>query len=301
MNTAAQVDSQLVQWIQSGLLKPVIVINLAKACMGWSYVWGAAGQYCTPANRNSYAKRSSCPEAESKVIINKCQALNGTKGSCSGCKWYPGSTTRFFDCRGFTRWVFSKVNVSIQGSGATSQWKDNNNWTEKGEIANMPLGVVCVLFQQNGNKMAHTGIHIGNGEIIHCSGTVKEDTITNKHWTHYAIPKNMEGVVPVSKPTIKKGSKGEYVTLCQNDLISLGYSVGDEGADGIFGTATLNAVKQFQKDHGLNADGIVGPKTWEALDAAVVTEYYKVTINHVSLITAQALVNQYPNSTMEKE
>ena len=35
-------------------------------------------------------------------------------------------------------------------------------------------------------------------------------------------------------------------------------------ADGIFGTATYNAVVSFQRKKGLSADGIVGPDTWVA-------------------------------------
>ena len=67
-------------------------------------------------------------------------------------------------------------------------------------------------------------------------------------------------------PTIRKGSKGEYVKLLQTSLISLGYSCGKCCVDGDFGSATLSAVKAFQKDHGLVVDGIVGPKTWAEIN-----------------------------------
>ena len=40
------------------------------------------------------------------------------------------------------------------------------------------------------------------------------------------------------------------------------------GADGIFGTLTEQAVKEFQTQNGLTADGIVGDKTWKLLFAA---------------------------------
>lgn len=56
---------------------------------------------------------------------------------------------------------------------------------------------------------------------------------------------------------LKKGSRGNDVKTLQR-LLHL-YE------DGIFGTLTEEAVKEFQEAHGLVADGIVGQKTWEAL------------------------------------
>ena len=64
-------------------------------------------------------------------------------------------------------------------------------------------------------------------------------------------------------PTLKKGSWGEYVLHWQKFLNANGYFCGLE--DGKFGTNTELAVKSFQDAHSLKADGIIGPKTWNAV------------------------------------
>lgn len=56
-------------------------------------------------------------------------------------------------------------------------------------------------------------------------------------------------------PTLRKGDKGVMVRVMQKLL-------GGLEIDGIFGTATEEVVKRFQKEHKLEADGIVGQKTW---------------------------------------
>jgi hypothetical protein len=49
----------------------------------------------------------------------------------------------------------------------------------------------------------------------------------------------------------------------QTDLNRFGFSL---QVDGSFGSETEAAVHQFQMDHGLVPDGIVGPQTWAALE-----------------------------------
>lgn len=71
-------------------------------------------------------------------------------------------------------------------------------------------------------------------------------------------------VLGVSAAALSKmGSTGEEVKSIQSVLKEKGYYSGN--IDGIFGTGTKNAVKQFQSDCGLSADGIVGEKTLKAL------------------------------------
>jgi peptidoglycan hydrolase-like protein with peptidoglycan-binding domain len=70
-------------------------------------------------------------------------------------------------------------------------------------------------------------------------------------------------------PTVKRGSKGDAVKGLQNALrVRSSDDVGP--IDGIFGPATENAVKRFQRQAGLADDGIVGPNTWAALYVYVV-------------------------------
>ncbi len=56
---------------------------------------------------------------------------------------------------------------------------------------------------------------------------------------------------------------GTEVLRLQQALNQLGYSTG--GADGKFGTATEKAVRQFQRDQGLDEDGVAGDATQSRL------------------------------------
>ena len=69
--------------------------------------------------------------------------------------------------------------------------------------------------------------------------------------------------------TLKKGMTGLHVQGLQ-ELLHI-------YPDGKFGPLTEEAVKEFQKAHGLVADGIVGEKTWAALKSAEKGELKKST------------------------
>lgn len=83
------------------------------------------------------------------------------------------------------------------------------------------------------------------------------------------------------RPMLKKGDSNDYVKELQNDLIKLKYDLGKYGADGSFGASTLSAVKKFQSDYKLTADGIVGTATWAALLKAVETKDSSFTVKVV--------------------
>ena len=69
--------------------------------------------------------------------------------------------------------------------------------------------------------------------------------------------------------TLKKGNAGEIVITLQSLLVEKGY-MDRNYVDGDFGPGTDTAVKQFQTDNSLTADGIVGPATWQELCSTAV-------------------------------
>lgn len=62
---------------------------------------------------------------------------------------------------------------------------------------------------------------------------------------------------------IHTGNRGSQVARLQRELMAAGCNPG--AVDGVFGRRTLAAVKQYQRQHRLAVDGLVGPRTWRAL------------------------------------
>lgn len=138
----------------------------------------------------------------------------------------------------------------------------------------------------------HIGVYVGGGLVVECTPIwedgVQVTVLLNKGWqqgngrywtSHGKLPwisyeEEKPEVKPEEKPVEKKGlelpmlsngSKGYSVKALQILLIGYGFSCGSYGADGDFGGGTKAAVVAFQKANKLDADGIVGDKTWARL------------------------------------
>ncbi len=78
-----------------------------------------------------------------------------------------------------------------------------------------------------------------------------------------------------TRPTLELGDKSGYVLTVQKRLRV-------EPATGYFGSITQAAVKKFQATHAIPTLGIVGPRTWAALDTLSYTTVKPVTTYRIS-------------------
>lgn len=97
-------------------------------------------------------------------------------------------------------------------------------------------------------------------------------------WVHFDRRFGSPACTTGGYPIIRRGSRGNYVCIAQDDLNTLGYRTG--GLDGVFGEQTYNAVRNYQDSRGLFVDGIIGCNTWRSLQENVVgTGKTSTTIN----------------------
>ena len=135
------------------------------------------------------------------------------------------------------------------------------------------------ITSNQGSKLMATGKFEKFTDKDHCSKSdylMRGDILCTRTKGHTVVvldngAKSGAAAVP-PKPVqpgerqLSRGDEGEDVKELQRMLIALGFSCGSYGADGDFGSGTQKAVKAYQTSKGLDADGIVGPKTWAALN-----------------------------------
>ena len=108
--------------------------------------------------------------------------------------------------------------------------------------------------------------------------TYVEPVSLSPTWVHFDRRYGTPACPSGGFPLIRRGSRGNYVCIAQDDLNTLGYKTG--GLDGVFGEQTYNAVRKYQSSRGLSVDGIIGCSTWRSLQENVVgTGATSTTIN----------------------
>lgn len=83
------------------------------------------------------------------------------------------------------------------------------------------------------------------------------------------------GVADQAEASVGYGERGHKVAAIQYQLKQKGYF--HANITGYYGAITKHAVKAFQRDHGLKADGVIGPATKRALG---MKKGYKPVVHH---------------------
>lgn len=136
-----------------------------------------------------------------------------------------------------------------------------------------------VMYYHHLRNMSHLteGATVQRGEVLGYMGTTGKSTGAHLHfgikvdgqWVDpepwldkdYQTAKMLDFQLPVLKRGVKFGS----VWALQSLLIGYGYDLGEKGLDGSFGKDTEAALKKYQFEHDLDADGSCGRKTWSSL------------------------------------
>ena len=215
----------------------------------WGYIFGAYGQIWTQ------EKQDAATDATIKEY---------------GQQWVGRHVV---DCSGLFYWAFHELGGWIH-HGSNSIWNEDCKNDTKGTLKDgkrtdgkevRPGSAVFLTKNENGRiNRHHIGIYIGSNMCIEAKGTRSGVVASGlNHWDEVAELKDVSYDGEVIHTTLRNGCRGEEVKELQQDLIVKGYDPGT--ADGVFGSRTEKAVKAFQTDNGLTADGIVVPKTWAVL------------------------------------
>lgn len=257
--------------------------ELATACLNVAnnyktlYVMGCFGAPMTASNKARYTANHSYNKKTSRTKL-----INAASADCFG-----------FDCVNLVKgllWGWTGDAHSVYGGakyGSNGVPDTNADGMIKlckdvsTDFTKIQIGEAVWL-------QGHIGIYVGDGMAVECTpawkNCVQVTTVRNiksgtghkwtKHgklpWVTYEESTGIVGPGAVSASAVtvhdlKKGSKGESVKALQILLIGYGCSCGSSGVDGSFGPATEKAVKEYQKSVGLDADGVVGRKTWSKL------------------------------------
>lgn len=110
--------------------------------------------------------------------------------------------------------------------------------------------------------------------------------MTRKIWSSLIFVFLLSLSIAQASEPIRFGEEGEEVKVLQEQLAKAGYEV---SIDGDFGLSTEKAVKAFQTDRGLEADGIVGALTYKALVGREMPVSRSMSTNRTRRLVQEAL------------
>ena len=199
---------------------------------------------------------------------------------------------RVWDCQGLADGYVSEqtsVKVNVRARNNYASWCGVKG---EGDIPGDRRVRGAAVFMDNGDYIHHVGYLVrpvdsalpsGDWWVVEARGVmhgVVRTRLSERRWNKWGwMTKYFEydealetGPAEYGHRNLMRGMTGEDVRALQMDLIAMNYSCGRWGADGEFGRATESALKAFQKDHGLEADGVAGPKTYDMFNALLMED-----------------------------
>lgn len=185
-----------------------------------------------------------------------------------------------YDCSGFVYNVLRDSGFNVNRSTA-------NGYRSIGKkIGRESINVGDLVFYGNGEKATHIAIYAGNGMIYESVGGSSNTKSNPGKGVVYSemdrrsdlmevrtlfedgqATENANTAQNVERTWLQQGDKGQKVTDMQIMLIAVGYSCGECGADGNFGSDSASALGRFQSDYGLKADKLYGEKSKAKLES----------------------------------
>ena len=263
----------------------------------YEYITKYASDATTGATASEEDKKEGSAVSTVQETINKAitwmeeTAKDDRHGYCQDHRWGEDGD---YDCSSavYTAWQSAGIPVKTYSlkkygeayTGVMLRAFTANGFTDVTAKVNRSTGAGLVRGDVLLNAARHTAMYCGNGmEVeasIHEKGTAHGGTpgdqtgkeflirsYRNYPWTNILRYTGGNSATATEKNFLEMGDWGTAVKTMQTMLIECGYSCGEAGADGEFGTGTDIAVRRFQMKNNLTVDGQYGTNSKAKLTA----------------------------------
>lgn len=143
------------------------------------YSGGSGSSGKTTARSSSNGGTTAAASGSRQEIIDYAAGL-------LGCKYvYGGTSTKGFDCSGFTQYVFNAFGISLTHSSSAQY--SNSSSISKSDL--LPGDLVFFSNTKGGSTVGHVGIYVGDNQFIHAAAPgkgVRYDSMGDSYYSsHY--------------------------------------------------------------------------------------------------------------------